>query len=65
MGSTFTQSRTIVEELARERARTLPSKAYSSHEYIDRSLTILGRTTQAQSQRIDREFLAQRGFITD
>ncbi|KAL9591802.1 MAG: hypothetical protein Q9179_007356 [Wetmoreana sp. 5 TL-2023] len=50
-------------QLARETARTPPSEEDPPLEYIDRSLTVLGRTLQMQDQRIEKEFLAQRQFI--
>ncbi|KAL8983069.1 MAG: hypothetical protein Q9177_005087 [Variospora cf. flavescens] len=50
-------------QLAQETARTPPSEDHPPFEYIDRSLTILGRTFDAHSQRMQREFLGQREFI--
>jgi len=59
----FIRLYTVINQLAGDSARTLPSKGDSPFYYIDRSLTILGRTFDTYSQRIRYEFLGQREFI--
>ncbi|KAL8896777.1 MAG: hypothetical protein Q9207_007540 [Kuettlingeria erythrocarpa] len=49
--------------LAQNTARTPPSEDDPPLEYVDRSLTILGRTFDASNERMRQEFLSQREFI--
>ncbi|KAL8718561.1 MAG: hypothetical protein Q9225_004320 [Loekoesia sp. 1 TL-2023] len=51
-------------QLARQAARTPPCEENSPSEYIDRSLTILGRTFEMHDQRMVSEVHAQRDIIT-
>jgi hypothetical protein len=53
----------VMGQLAQDTARTPPSEHDPPLEYVDRSLTILGRTLDAYNQRMREEFLGQRGFI--
>ena len=50
-------------QLAQDAARTPPSEDDPPLQYVDRSLTILGRTFDVYNQRIQQEFLGQREFI--
>ncbi len=50
-------------QLAQDAARTPPSEDEPPLEYVDRSLTILGRTFETYNQKIRQEFLGQRDFI--
>ena len=50
-------------QLAQDTARTPPSNDNPPLEYVDRSLTILGRVSNVHDQRIQQEFLVQRQFI--
>ncbi len=59
----FERSLVVMGQLAQATARTPPSKDHPPLEYIDRSLTVLGRTFDAYNQRIGQEFLSQREFI--
>jgi len=59
----FTHSVVVMGKLAKESSRTPPSEGSSPFEYIDRSLTILGRTSDVHSERMREEFLSQREFI--
>ena len=59
----FKHSLVVMGQLAQNTARTPPSEDDSPLEYIDRSLTILGRTFDAHNQRMQQEFLGQREFI--
>ena len=59
----FTRSLVVMGKLAREAARTPPPEEDSPFEYIDQSLTILGRTFDRHDQKIQQEFLGQREFI--
>ena len=59
----FLHSRVVIRELAQEAARTPPSEEDSPLEYVDRGLTILGRTFDSHSERLRQEFLGQREFI--
>ncbi len=59
----FTHSVVVMGQLAKESSRTPPSEGNSPFEYIDRSLTILGRTSDVHSERMREEFLSQREFI--
>jgi len=59
----FTRSYAVIKQLAGDSARTPPSEGDSPFGYVDRSLTILGRTFDTHSQRIRQEFLGQREFI--
>jgi len=59
----FTRSYAVINQLAGDSARTPPSEGDSPFGYVDRSLTILGRTFDTYSQRIRHEFLGQREFI--
>ena len=52
-------------QLAKESSRTPPSEGNSPFEYVDRSLTILGRTSDVHSERMRKEFLSQREFIAN
>ena len=65
MALEFRHSRTVIEQLARDAARTPPADGDSSLQYVDRSLTILGRTFDIHNQRMRQEFLDQRDFITN
>ncbi|KAL2040405.1 hypothetical protein N7G274_006848 [Stereocaulon virgatum] len=58
----FKHSLVVMGQLARDTARTPPSEDDSPLEYVDRSLTILGRTFDAYNQRMRQEFLSQREF---
>ena len=59
----FTRSLVVIGKLARDAARTPPSEEDSPFGYVDQSLTILGRTFDSYDQRMQQEFLGQRGFI--
>lgn len=59
----FTHSVVVMGQLAKESSRTPPSEGNPPFEYIDRSLTILGRTSYVHSERMREEFLSQREFI--
>lgn len=59
----FRHSRTVIEQLARDGARTPPTDEDKSLQYVDRSLTILGRTFDVHNQRMRQEFFDQRDFI--
>ena len=59
----FKHSVVVMGQLAKESSRTPPSEGNSPFEYIDRSLTILGRTSGVYSERMREEFLSQREFI--
>ena len=59
----FSHSLVVMGQLAKEAARTPPSEDHSPFEYVDRSLTVLGRTFNTHSQRMRHEFLGQREFI--
>ncbi len=50
-------------QLALHTSRTPPSEEDPPLEYVDRSLTILGRTFDAYNQKMQQEFLGQREFI--
>ena len=52
-----------MRQLAKATSRTPPSEEDSPFEYIDRSLTILGRTSDTHGERMRQEFLVQREFI--
>ena len=59
----FSHSLVVLRQLARDTARTPPSEEDSPFEYVDRSLTILGRTFEMHGERMRQEFLGQRDFI--
>ena len=59
----FKHSLVVMGQLAQDTARTPPSEDDPPLEYVDRSLTILGRTFDAYNQRMQQEFLGQREFI--
>ena len=59
----FTRSVVVIGQLAKESSRTPPPTGSSPFEYVDQSLTILGRTLDTHSQRIRQESLGQRDFI--
>jgi len=59
----FTRSVVVMGQLAKESSRTPPPTGSSPFEYVDQSLTILGRTLDTHSQRIRQESLGQRDFI--
>ena len=61
----FTRSVVVMGQLAKESSRTPPSEGISPLEYVDRSLTILGRTSDVHSERMRKEFLSQRKFIAN
>ncbi|KAI9796724.1 MAG: hypothetical protein M1835_003305 [Candelina submexicana] len=61
----FTRSVVVMGQLAKESSRTPPSEENSPFEYVDRSLTILGRTSDVHSERMRKEFLSQREFIAN
>ena len=61
----FTRSVVVMRQLAKESSRTPPSEGNSPFEYVDRSLTILGRTSDVHSERMRKEFLSQREFIAN
>ena len=61
----FTRSVVVMGQLAKESSRTPPSEGNSPFEYIDRSLTILGRTSDVYSEQMRKEFLSQREFIAN
>jgi len=63
MTHSFSRSSTVIKQLARDTARTPPSSEDPPLEYIDRSLTILGRTFDTHTSECSKEFLAQREFI--
>jgi len=63
MAYNFTRSRVVIRQLAQATARTPPSEEDPPFEYVDRSLTILGRTSDIHSERMRQEFLSQREFI--
>ena len=60
----FERSLVVIDQLAQDAARTPPPEDEPPFEYVDRSLTILGRTFDTYNQKIREEFLGQRGFIT-
>jgi seryl-tRNA synthetase len=59
----FPRSVVVMGQLAKESSRTPPAEGDSPFEYIDRSLTTLGRTSDVHSERMREEFLSQREFI--
>ena len=59
----FKHSLVVMGQLAQDTARTPPSEDDPPLEYVDRSLSILGRTFDAYNQRMQQEFLGQREFI--
>ena len=59
----FKHSLVVMGQLAKDTARTPPSEDDPPFEYLDRSLTILGRTFDANNERMRQEFLSQREFI--
>ncbi|KAL9124215.1 MAG: hypothetical protein Q9217_006434 [Psora testacea] len=59
----FKHSLVVMGQLAKDTARTPPSENDPPFEYVDRSLTILGRTFDANNQKMQQEFLSQREFI--
>lgn len=59
----FKHSLVVMGQLAKDAARTPPSEDDPPFEYVDRSLTILGRTFDANNQKMRQEFLSQREFI--
>ena len=59
----FKYSLVVMGQLAQDAARTPPSEDDPPLEYVDRSLTIVGRTFDAYSQRMQQEFLGQREYI--
>ena len=59
----FKHSLVVMGQLARDAARTPPSANEPPFEYVDRSLTILGRTFDTHNQKLRQEFLGQRDFI--
>ena len=61
----FSRSVIVMGQLAKESSRTPPSEGNSPFEYVDRSLTILGRTSDVHSERMRQEFLSQREFIAN
>jgi len=61
----FNHSSTVIKQLARNAARTPPSDEDPPLVYIDRSLTILGRTFDTHTSERSKEFLAQREFIAN
>ncbi len=63
MAHNFTRSRVVIRQLAQASARTPPSEEDSPFEYVDRSLTILGRISDVHGERMREEFLSQRKFI--
>ncbi|MCJ1383633.1 hypothetical protein MMC17_006747 [Xylographa soralifera] len=62
MAYKFTHSCVVIGKLARDAARTPPPDG-EPFEFIDRSLTILGRTFDTYDERMRQEFLGQREFI--
>ena len=63
MKYTFTRFVVVMRQLIKKFFRTSSSEENSSFEYIDRSLTILRRTSDVHSERMREEFLSQRKFI--
>ena len=61
----FSHSLVVLRHLARDTARTPPSEDDPPFEYVDRSLTILGRTFDMHGERMRQEFLGQRDFIAN
>ncbi|MCJ1473144.1 hypothetical protein MMC13_001795 [Lambiella insularis] len=61
----FNHSSTVIGQLARNAARTPPSDKDPPLVYMDRSLTILGRTFDTHTSECSKEFLAQREFIAN
>lgn len=59
----FKRSLVVMGQLAQDAARTPPDENGPPLEYVDRSLTILGRTFETYDQRMRQEFLGQRDFI--
>ncbi|KAI9808023.1 MAG: hypothetical protein M1827_007548 [Pycnora praestabilis] len=59
----FKRSLVVMGQLAQDAARTPPSEDEPPLEYVDQSLTILGRTFETYNQKIRQEFLGQRDFI--
>ena len=59
----FSHSLAVLGQLARDTARTPPSEEDPPFKYVDRSLTILGRTFDMHGERMRQEFLGQRDFI--
>ena len=59
----FKHSLVVMGQLAQDTARTPPSEDGPPLEYVDRSLTILGRAFDTYNQKMQREFLSQREFI--
>ena len=52
-----------MRQLAHDAARTPPSEQGPPLEYVDQSLTILGRTFDSRDQWMRQEFLGQREFL--
>ncbi|KAL9022953.1 MAG: hypothetical protein Q9196_007453, partial [Gyalolechia fulgens] len=59
----FERSVVIMGQLAQDAARTPPSEDGPPLEYVDRSLSILGRTFETHNQQRRREFLGHQDFI--
>ena len=64
MAYKFTHSLVVMNKLARDAARTPPPEEGSPFGYVDQSLTISGRTFESHDQRMQKEFLGQRQFIS-
>ena len=65
MTQTFTRSSRVIQKLAQDGARTPPSDEDPPFDYVDKSLTILGRTFDLQSQWMRRESVSEREFIAN
>ena len=63
MNYKFSHSLVVLRHLARDTARTSPSKENPPFKYVDRSLTILNRTFDMHGERMRQKFLDQRDFI--
>ncbi|MCJ1245701.1 hypothetical protein MMC30_002905 [Trapelia coarctata] len=59
----FSRSCVVMEQLAKNIIRTPPSEVDPPFEYLDRSLTILGRTFGVHNQRMEQELLGQCEYI--
>lgn len=53
MNNGFSRSFTLLEDFAQDAVRTPPARTDSLTDYLDRSLTILGRTVKNQNWRVE------------
>lgn len=65
MTHVFTRSSRVIRQLAQDAARTPPADEDLPFDYIDKSLTILGRTFDIQNQQMHRESIREREFMAN